>query len=104
MSGGYRAGAPPGDDAGVGANRPRNVERPPSGSDVARVPACPYCSIVYVRVNRRARRRLTQLGKQPGEWMATHRDDCPMVTLGKKSGLQGWQVVGLHRSVTRGAS
>ena len=52
MSGGYRAGAPPGDDAGVGANRPRNVERPPSGSDVARVPACPYCSIVYVRVNR----------------------------------------------------
>jgi hypothetical protein len=35
--------------------------------------------------------------------MATHRDDCPMVNLGKESGVQGWQVVGLRRSVTRGA-
>jgi hypothetical protein len=34
---GHRSGAPPGKGAGAGANRPRNVERPPSGSDAARV-------------------------------------------------------------------
>jgi hypothetical protein len=64
---GHRGGPPPGKGAAPAGNGGGEVERLAGGSDAVSITACPYCSIVYVRVNRRARRQLARLGKQPGE-------------------------------------
>ena len=41
MTGQEQGGAPPGDDAGAGANRPRDVERQLRGFDTSTVPLDP---------------------------------------------------------------
>jgi hypothetical protein len=96
---------PPGRRTGPEANRAGEDEaqRPASGKSAATLaaPVCSYCDVVYVRVNRRVRRWLAQMGRVAPEWLAAHTDQCPTVILGAESGIAGWMAAGRTRSPFR---
>ena len=61
-------------------------------------PDCPHCAVIYLRPNRRERRRREKAGVPVPEWMALHADQCPLTGENYKP---GYLVVGRARSAVR---
>lgn len=80
-------------------NRPRMEAAPGPGGSKAMVtrPGCDHCDVVYVRPNRRMRRRM---GLNDTGLVPVHADQCPIIHAGANY-APGWHAAGRARSAFR---